>query len=423
MEFAEVVVVGAGPAGSAVALRLARQGRDVLLLDQCRFPRDKPCGEYLNPAAVAALDRLGLTSVLQTIGARTVIGAYLTSPSGRSARVTFPSVGNAPAPRGLSVPRMALDAAMVEAARAAGVRVREGFRVDDLLRTSTRVDGVVGRDERGDRTIRARLVLAADGSRSVVARRLGLARPAQAPRRFGLVAHYQDVDGDDWVEMHAGRRGYCGLGYSAGGGANVALVAEPADLPMLQGRAEAFFAERLATFSGVARRLRGGRRVGRVLVTGSMSSRTSDVGAPGALLLGDAAGFYDPFTGEGVSYALRAAEYAAEAVVAALEGGETAEAAAWRAYAARRQADLAPRLTASRAIQAVLRRPWMLDAVFRRFETDPALARRLIGVTAGVLPPRAVLAPAYLAALLVPMARAAAPPPHASGLWRTLTDD
>src|SRR5438309_353441 len=160
VQSAEVVVVGAGPAGSAAALLLARRGRDVLLVDQARFPRDKPCGEYLNPAAVGVLRRLGLEEALQAAGARAVSGVLLTSPAGRMVRVSYPAAGGA-LPWGLSVPRMALDAALLRAAQAAGVRVREGFRVDDLLRSGERVGGVVGRGENGAATLRARLVVAA----------------------------------------------------------------------------------------------------------------------------------------------------------------------------------------------------------------------------------------------------------------------
>jgi flavin-dependent dehydrogenase len=201
------------------------------------------------------------------------------------------------------------------------------------------------------------------------------------------------------------------------------MVAEPADLPQLQGRTEAFYEERLARFPAVARRLAWGRRIGRVMVTGSMSSRAAAAGLPGVLLVGDAAGFHDPFTGEGISYALRGAELAAEAVdlilnhpptrycsgrVPDTEDTEnnssarrksTAESAALQEYQARRLEEFAPRLIVSRIIQAVLGRPWALEAVFRRFEADPGLAQRLIGVTAGVLPPHAILSPSYLCRL------------------------
>jgi flavin-dependent dehydrogenase len=408
MQSAQVVVVGAGPAGSTLACLLARHGMEVLLLDQARFPRDKPCGEYLNPAAVALLQRLGLLSALGGAGARIVVGAHLTAPGSPPLRVPFPAWGSGLPAWGLSLPRLHLDAALLHAARGAGVRVHEGFRVDDLLHSGERVAGVVGRGQEGAVRVRSRIVVGADGSRSVVARRLGLARSPRTPGRIGLVAHYQDVAGDDWVEMHAGRRGYCGLGYSADGGANVALVAEPEDLPLLRGRTAAFFEDRLAEFPWVARRVAGGRPVGRLQVTGSMSSAPAGVTAPGALLVGDAAGFFDPYTGEGVAYALRAAELAAEAVFAAVEGGAREERAAFRVYAARRRHELAPRLRVSRVIQAFLRRPWALQAVFRRFAADPGLAQRLIGVTAGVLPPAAVLSPTYAAALLLarPQSRA-----------------
>jgi flavin-dependent dehydrogenase len=392
----ECVIIGAGPAGSVTALLLARRGHEVLLVDQARFPRDKPCGEYLNPAAVSVIRRLGLLPALYERGALTVSGAVLTSPAGREVRIPYPTVAGTES-CGLSIPRLALDAALRFAAEAAGARVYEGFRVDELLRTGGRVVGISGRCESGPVDIRAGVVIAADGTRSLAARRAGLFCPPVEPRRIGLVAHYEGVEGSPYVEMHAGRRGYCGLGYSAAGGANVAMVAEPEDMPRIKGRAEAFYEERLGTFPAVARRLRRGRRIGRVLVTAHMTARPARATAPGLLLVGDAAGFYDPYTGEGLSYALRGAEMAADAAEQALRGDE---ATAFRDYTARRQAEFTPRLLVSRIIQSVLRHPRWLESVFQRFETDPSLAQRLVGVTAGLLPPRTVLSPGYLAALL-----------------------
>src|SRR5207244_3187209 len=134
---------------------------------------------------------------VRAAGAREVVGACLTSPSAREVRVYYPSSGRGVPPRGLSVPRQALDDLLLRTARAAGARVHEGFRVDDLLREGRRVIGIVGRDPSGSRELRARIVVGADGSRSVVARRLGLDRPPETPRRFGLVAHYEGVEGDD----------------------------------------------------------------------------------------------------------------------------------------------------------------------------------------------------------------------------------
>src|SRR5207253_9638310 len=117
---------------------------------------------------------------------------------------------------------------------------------------------------------------------------------------------------------------------------------------------EAFYAERLAAFPAVARRVAGGHRTGPILVTATMTSRPAGVTAPGLLLLGDAAGFYDPYTGEGLSYALRSAELAADAAEEALQGDEPV---AFRRHAARRRAECGPPRLVCRGLQAVLRRP------------------------------------------------------------------
>src|SRR3990172_4944686 len=131
----DAVIVGAGPAGSALAIRLARAGHAVLLLDRARFPRDKPCSEYLSPGTVGALDELGvLDRVLDARPAR-LTGMRVAGPDGTvmEGRYVSSHAYPPPVPFALSLPRRTLDQILRDAAGAAGAEVREGVAVEELV--------------------------------------------------------------------------------------------------------------------------------------------------------------------------------------------------------------------------------------------------------------------------------------------------
>jgi len=188
---ADAVVVGAGPAGAATAILLAREGLSVALLDRARFPRDKICGEYLSPEGSRILDRLGVLARVEANGARPLRGMRILGPDGTQLVGDYPPDGARPGdrPRALAVRRRILDAALVERAGEVGISVREGMRVVDLLREGARITGVVaepvGLERRTAAAERfsAPLVVAADGRTSVIAERLGLRRPHPCQRR------------------------------------------------------------------------------------------------------------------------------------------------------------------------------------------------------------------------------------------------
>ena len=156
---ADVVVVGAGPAGAATAILLAGAGHAVTLLDRARFPRDKICGEYLSPEASRILDRLGVLKAVEA-GARPLRGMRITAPDGTEVVGDYPREGRWRGYRdhALAAPRRHLDAVLVERARDLGVTVRESVRVTDLLTTGRRVVGVEAlRRRRGDSGSSARI--------------------------------------------------------------------------------------------------------------------------------------------------------------------------------------------------------------------------------------------------------------------------
>ena len=222
----------------------------------------------------------------------------------------------------LGISRYRLDALLLDRAREAGVQVREGAHVRDLVLAAGHVKGVVATIEGRREELRARLIIGADGRHSVVARALGLETPLRWPRRTGLVAHYRGVSGlERGGEMHVARHGYAGLAPLEDGLTNVAFVADSAAVAARTGTLEEFFAAGLAGMPLVAARLAGAERQGGIRGVGPMAHRARRVYGDGFLLVGDAAGFLDPFTGDGIYEAMRGALLAAPVADAALTGG------------------------------------------------------------------------------------------------------
>ena len=399
----DVLVVGAGPGGSAVAAHLARAGFSVMAVDRAAFPRDKACSEYMSPEAVRLLDRLGVVSELEAAGAAPLRGTRVIAARGSRLHGRFAGAEVTPfRPTGLSVSRRRLDDTLVRAARAAGATVLERTAVEALLYDRGAVAGAVVREADGQRrALRARLTVGADGLRSRVARRLGPRRYGH-PRRLAFVAHVDGVAGmGDSAEMHVGRRGYVGLNPIGGGRTNVALVVPAVRGGEASGRAEAFFLETLGAFPALSGRVAAGTLARRVLATGPFAAWSGRVTADGAALVGDAADFFDPFTGEGIYSALRGAELLAGAAAAALERSGPVTAAGLAGYRRARRRAFAGKWAVERLIGYGMLFPALFDHAVERIGRRAGMADTLIGVTGDFVPARRVLNPLFLARMLI----------------------
>jgi flavin-dependent dehydrogenase len=389
----DAVVVGGGPAGSALSILLRQQGRSVLLLDEARFPRDKICGESVSPGAWRLLDALGAAGAVRALAPQPLRGMALTAPDGTE----FGGHYRGSPHDGFALRRERLDHALLQRARAAGVDVREGVRVTDLLYADGAVCGVACQDGAGPERVLARLVAGADGRRSVVARRLGLLREHATLRKFAVRGHWEGMAGlEARGEMHVGGGGYCGVAPLSPSEANVTFVLDSRGMRAAGGQLEPFYRATLRRWPRVAERLAGARLLAPPRAIGPLALEARRVWAPGALLLGDSAGFYDPFTGEGVTLALRSAELAARTAERAL----ASDARDLSEYDRQRREATREKFRLNRLLQRVIAHDALACSVARRLARRPDLADRLVGIAGDYVPARDAFAPAFLWDLL-----------------------
>lgn len=387
----DILVVGAGPAGSAVAAALAAGGRDVLIVEARSHPRPKACAEYASPRIVEELRRLGVPEVRWQRDALPLAGMRVIR-DGDAVDVRYRDAAGPRSAWGLD--RLVFDMALAAHATASGARLIEHAAFDQPVWTDGRVGGVVVSTPEGSRSVRCRWLIGADGARSRVANRLGVERAVVAPRRLGMVAHYEgDAELSDHGEMHVGPGWYVGLAPLAGGRLNVGMA-----LPMERGEgrgARERFQGAIDGIPAVAARLAGRRRLTPIRGASPIGHRVARAAGPGWLLVGDAAGFIDPFTGEGIYRALRSARAAAESLAAGDRGVED------RYVTARRHA-FAAKDALTWLVQGMLASPPLMGYALRRLASRPATAERLGSALGDCRPASDALSPLFLAQVLRP---------------------
>ena len=405
-ESAHAIVIGGGPAGAATAWALASQGLDVVLADKACFPRDKPCAEYLSPQASRILNAMGVLETVERAGAAHLNGMRVRSPDGGIIHGEFAAKHGFSGfrDRGLALRRRYLDPILLQAARHAGASVREGVTLDSLITVGDTVVGVRLRSNAQIREVRAPLVIGADGLRSTVARRLNLDARSIWPRRIAFVAHYRDVRGiGAYGEMHVEHDGYVGLADVGNGETNVAIVVPKRLAKAARGDSGAFMTLWLSRHPQLAERFAGATRVSPVRATGPFASHARRAYAPGAALVGDAAEFFDPFTGEGIYAALRGGEmlggFARDAVLAR---DPRVALNALKAYDEARVREFRNKWRVERAIGAAVSSPMLMNHAARVLGARPDLADLLIGVTGDFVPAETLLKPSFLLHFLDP---------------------
>jgi geranylgeranyl reductase family protein len=367
----DVAVVGAGPAGAVSAAQFARRGFRVALLDRAHFPRHKPCAEYMSPGVRNVAQRLGIWEAIQLAGPCLVPGMEVVSPAGKVMRLEYRVDGRRQ--YASTLPRHVLDEQLVAHAEASGATVMSGVIAHEPLLDGSTVAGVRASQAGTEITVPAKLTIIADGNRSTIARALDFSVPAHWPVRMGLVAHYEGHAPlrEGFGQMHVGAEGYCGVAPLPGGRLNVAVVAKTDALHSSSLKASDFFERWIEAAPALRALLAACARVSPVRGVGPIGSRVRRVSTGGAMLVGDAAGFFDPFTGEGIYRALRGAELVAEVGQEALARGDVSAAGLARYDALRSQA-FARKLAVTALVQLFVQFPVLMEYALPRLTNRPA---------------------------------------------------
>lgn len=357
----DIVVVGAGPAGAVLALQTAREGARVLLVDRHRFPRDKVCGCCLSARTVARLERLDLGAAVKRIGAPALHRIRL---GGWHRAVELPMPG------GLSVSRRALDAALVEAAVGAGARFLPGHSaVVGAIHNGARI--VELRSSGSRQRIAAAVVVDASGLGSCL---VDESDPARS--RAGRIGCSAMLPGraDDYspgtIYMAVGRAGYVGLVRLEEGGLNVAAALEPASV---RGTGPGAMVEEVLREAGFAPPV--GLGAADWSGTRALWQAPRRRAAERIFAVGDAAGYVEPFTGEGIGWAIHSSMLLAPISLRAVEKWSPRLASAWNTTY---RAELGRSQRVCRGVSWLLRRPFAARCALRILERRPGLSRPII---------------------------------------------
>lgn len=367
----DILIAGGGLAGSAAAIHLGRMGHSVELFERGEFPKEKPCGEGLMPAGVAALDQLGVGNASDGAPFWGIRYHF----EGRTAEGRFPAARGVP-PAGRGLRRRDLDRALFAAAgNTPGVTTRTGTLVEAVHMENGRVAGIVVSGE----LRRGKLVIAADGAHSRLRHALRLDAPA-ARRRIGMRAHFRLKPGQkqsEWVDIYLGRGFEL---YVTPLNQGQLLVAALAGQERLSGPVESQFRRWCDDTPGLCARLRGAEQISELAVTSPLSGRARRRFLPGLVLLGDAAGFTDPITGGGMTQALLAAELLARFMRRGLETADR-----WVGEFDREREKLLRDYR--RLTELMLRladRPALIAGALSTVNRFPRLFSHLLGVSGGV---------------------------------------
>lgn len=392
----DVLIVGAGPAGSTLAAFLAAQGWEVLLVDKAEFPRDKTCGDGVSPRALRVLRQIGAADAVLAAGFR--IGQLrVFAPDGESFVCPIPGSDELPA-YALVLPRMHLDDLIRGRALAAGAAFQLAT-VTEVLRDGDRYTGARAQTPDGPLELRARLLVFATGAATAVLERAGL---LAEPPAYGRAArtYYENVHGlSDTVEFHFDSVPLPGYGWVFPTSPTTANVGAGyfarAGRPPQRATPRQAFDEFVANpyIAGLLAEAQPTAPIRGYPLRFDFPN--VQPAAPGLLLVGEACGLVNPLTGEGIDYAVESAEVAAGVIDQALRAGEPAARTAGRHIRALRDRFLRAFVNIGR-VRDLYFQPWVLNRFVRAANHNFDLRLQLVKIALGQADPLSALTPRTL---------------------------
>ena len=398
----DVAVVGAGPAGAATAFYLATAGYKVLLIDRQRFPRDKVCGDFVGPAALLELERLGITELPQFKKTNVIHYAALHLDGEAIISRAIPEVPTFPN-HGRVIPRKILDQWIFKAAIDSGVTAIQGARVLDFARGDDRISLTVEQNGKTS-SFTTRLLVGADGSASTIAKLLRGESVPGRDRILSVRAYFDGVKGPaDQADLYFSEEcfpGYYWLFPTGPRSANVGVGMMLETIPPTNVRLRELLLDLIQKDKALSKRLHRATMKGKVV---GWPLTTYNPDAPlvddRVMLVGDAAGLINPLNGEGIQYALISGRIAAD-IAADRLAHDDLSAASLAEYTGRIEREIRYDMALSNTIVQLLRNRnlnpiWLrsLSTIVARARLDYRYADIAGGILAGVLPAREALSP------------------------------
>lgn len=375
------IIVGAGPAGSSLAIRLAQSGRKVLLVEQKKFPRAKLCGEFISPECLTHFNELGVLDEMNGAGGGRLERTVFYARNGRS--LSIPSDWFTDNSTALGLSRAEMDRLLLTRASTAGAEVLEETQVTKLLRDDKKVSGVQLRDRSGKISeITAALTLDATGRTRMLARQVDEYQKRERAEFVAFKTHLKGAripDGD--CEIYAYRGGYGGLNRVENGMHNLCFIVSARVAKKYGGKAVGMMKNVVCENKQAQRSLAGAEIVEDWLAVPIESyGRAALTPADGLLAVGDAAAFIDPFTGSGILLALESAKIAANVIDNGLSS-EHSFAEISGEYDRQYSRAFDRRLRISSLVRHAAFVPFLAESVIKALSLSERLTRRLAKAT------------------------------------------
>jgi flavin-dependent dehydrogenase len=388
----DAVIVGAGPAGSTLAARLAGQGWRIALLDAAHFPRQKVCGEYLGSGIWAPLDAIDMSDAVRQ-EALPVRAVSLVLPGERSLNVPLDDAASV---QPVTLSRYRLDAMLLDCARRAGAHVELGYRAREVLIDRGEVQGVTaGPSDQASQgqVFSSRILIAADGRQSVIVRQTGdVAR--RGPELVGFKRHFQPLPSSETADEHVLRMhslpgGYIGVCDVEGGDVNFCGVVRRRLLVEHRGRLDDVISAWAHDHPGLTRLFNQSAAQSRWWSMSDVSTQRASPRMPGVLYIGDAFGTIEPLTGQGITMAMAGAVLAADVLSASR--GQQATAQIQAAYAVQWERLFGRSIRLASWLGRVLRRPALIRGLTAVDMLKSGLSAKVFGKVYRAIPSQAVM--------------------------------